>query len=176
VFLDGGKMNLQVLNYSLYLEPLYLLLGFAIFNLLLLLVVIIIMVKLKKLKKRYNIFMQGEDAKSLEKLISEKLQEIELLKLSDSKNKEDIKNISETLLLTLKKVGIVKYDAFNEMGGKLSFAVALLNEKNDGFLINAMHSREGCYTYIKEIINGESYILLGDEEKQALEEAINKMS
>lgn len=167
-------MSLQVLDYNIYLDPLYILIGFAIFDMLMFIIAIVIMTKLGKLKKRYNIFMQGEDAKSLEKLISAKLNEIEVLKSSDIKNKEDIKMISETLLLTLKKVGIIKYDAFNEMGGKLSFAVALLNEKNDGFVINAMHSREGCYTYIKEIINGESYIILGEEEKQALDEAIAK--
>jgi hypothetical protein len=167
-------MNLQFLNYQLYLEPFYLLIGFAAFDLIILIIAIVLLAKVSKLKKRYNIFMKGEDAKSLEKLIAGKLAEIEELKISDAKNKDDIKMISETLLLTLKKVGIVKYDAFNEMGGKLSFAVALLNEKNDGFLINAMHSREGCYTYIKEIINGESYIILGDEEKQALDEAISK--
>jgi hypothetical protein len=167
-------MNLQISNYNFYIDPFYLLIAFAIFSLLMLITIIVIMIKLGKLKKRYNIFMQGEDAKSLEKLISERLKEIEILKESDKKNKEDIIKINETLLLTLKKVGIVKYDAFNEMGGKLSFAIALLNEKNDGFLINAMHSREGCYTYIKEIISGESYILLGEEEKQALNEAMGK--
>jgi hypothetical protein len=167
-------MSLQVLDYNIYLDPFYLLIGFAAFDLLMFIIAIVILAKLGKLKKRYNIFMNGEDAKSLEKIISGKLKEIEELKTSDAKNKQDIKNISETLLLTLKKVGIVKYDAFNEMGGKLSFAVALLNEKNNGFIINAMHSREGCYTYIKEIINGESYIILGEEEKQALDEAIAK--
>lgn len=165
-------MNLNVLDYNIYLDPLYLLIGFAVFDLLIFIIAIILMVKLGKLKKRYNVFMKGEDAKSLEKMILEKLDEIEKLKISDNKNKEDIKKINEILLSTFKKVGIVKYDAFNEMGGKLSFAVALLNEKNDGFIINAMHSREGCYTYIKEIINGESYIILGDEERKALNEAV----
>jgi len=88
-------------------------------------------------------------------------------------NKLDI--ISENLLITYQKMGIVKYDAFKEMGGKLSFALALLNDKNDGFIINSMHSsREGCYTYIKEIINGESYVVLAEEEKIALAEAKNK--
>ena len=71
------------------------------------------------------------------------------------------------------RVGLVKYDAFEEMGGKLSFSLALLNEVNDGFIINAMHSREGCYTYIKEIIDGNSVIALADEEKEALEMAMN---
>lgn len=73
---------------------------------------------------------------------------------------------------TYQKVGLVKYDAFNEMGGKLSFSLALLNRKNDGFIINAMHSREGCYTYIKEIINGNSVIMLADEEREALDMAL----
>ena len=54
------------------------------------------------------------------------------------------------------------------MGGKLSFSLALLDQKNDGFIINAMHSREGCYTYIKEILNGNSIIVLAEEEKEAL--------
>ena len=58
------------------------------------------------------------------------------------------------------------------MGGKLSFSLALLNRKNNGFIINAMHSREGCYTYIKEIIDGNSVIMLAEEEKEALEMAL----
>ena len=67
---------------------------------------------------------------------------------------------------------MVKYDAFHEMGGKLSFSLALLDQKNDGFIINAMHSREGCYTYIKEILSGNSIIVLADEEKEALDIAM----
>ena len=58
------------------------------------------------------------------------------------------------------------------MGGKLSFALVMLDKNNTGHVINAMHSREGCYIYIKEIIKGESYIPLGDEEKKALEKAL----
>jgi hypothetical protein len=74
---------------------------------------------------------------------------------------------------TFQKVGLVKYDAFNEMGGKLSFSLALLNETNDGFVLNAVHSREGCYTYVKEIIDGNSIITLADEEQEALNVAKN---
>lgn len=167
-------MSLQVLNYDMYLDVFWVLVGFLAFDIIMLITTIVLIVKVSKLKKRYKTFMDGEDGKSLEKMLLEKIGEIDSLKVSDEKNKADIAKINETLLLTLKKVGIVKYDAFNEMGGKLSFAVALLNEKNDGFIINAMHSREGCYTYIKEVIKGESYIVLGEEEKQALNEAINK--
>ena len=72
---------------------------------------------------------------------------------------------------TFQKIGLVKYDAFNEMGGKLSFSLALLNETDDGFVLNAVHSREGCYTYIKEIVGGNSIIVLAEEEQEALKMA-----
>jgi hypothetical protein len=68
---------------------------------------------------------------------------------------------------------MVKYDAFKEMGGKLSFSLALLTKENDGILLTAMHTREGCYTYIKDIIKGESVLILAEEEKEALEMALN---
>ena len=58
------------------------------------------------------------------------------------------------------------------MGGKLSFALAMLDGKNNGWVINAMHSREGCYTYVKEIVKGESYVELAEEEAEALDKAI----
>ncbi len=72
-------------------------------------------------------------------------------------------------------MAVIKYDAFQEMGGKLSFSLCMLDETNNGFIITSMHStREGCYTYVKEIIKGESFVLLSEEEKEALDEAKNK--
>ena len=67
---------------------------------------------------------------------------------------------------------MVKYDAFREMSGALSYSLALLDQKNDGILISSMYSREGCYNYIKEIVKGESYIELSEEEAESLDRAI----
>lgn len=151
----------------------YVLLGVAAFTLIQFILVIILFVKNKNLKKKYKSFMAGSDGKNLEELILTRLSEIDFLKLENKKLKTRLENISETLLSTYQKIGIVKYDAFKEMGGKLSFSLALLNDNNDGFVINSMHSsREGCYTYIKEILKGESYVVLAEEEKLALEQAI----
>ena len=94
------------------------------------------------------------------------------MKRSDVKKTKALNDIIENLDSAYQKVGIIKYDAFNEMGGKLSFVLALLTKENDGFILNAVHSREACYTYVKEIVKGESYIPLADEEQQALEEAV----
>ena len=90
------------------------------------------------------------------------------------KNRQDIKKINEEMLSNFQKVGIFRYNAFDEMGGKLSFALTLLDGENNGFIINSMHSREGCYNYIKEIVKGASYIELSEEEAESLERAIFK--
>ena len=67
---------------------------------------------------------------------------------------------------------MVRYDAFHEMGGNLSFAFSMLDGNDNGWILNVMHSREGCYMYMKEIVRGESYMELSDEETEALERAI----
>ena len=87
------------------------------------------------------------------------------------KNNKDIRELNKKVRGNYQKMGIVKYDAFNEMGGKLSFSLAMLNESDNGFVLNAVHSREGCYTYIKEIIDGNSIITLAEEEQEALKMA-----
>ena len=117
--------------------------------------------------------MEGTDGKSLEKNFQDKFMAIDELKSLASKLETEANEVKENLVDTYQKMGIVKYDAF-DMGGKLSFALAMLNDTNDGFVINSMHStREGCYTYAKEIVKGESFVILADEEKEALELAMN---
>ncbi|MDO5344766.1 MAG: DUF4446 family protein [Lachnospiraceae bacterium] len=129
--------------------------------------------KLTRFLKRYRIFMRGKDAVSLEKAFAQKFLEVDRL-IEMSKNQaNEISRLKEVLSRTTNKIGIVKYDAFPDVGGKLSFALAMLDESNSGFVLNAIHSREGCYTYVKEIVKGESYIVLGQEEKDALRQAVN---
>ena len=92
----------------------------------------------------------------------------QLLKASLDKNKREIKTINRRMQHVFQKIGLVKYDAFMQMGGQLSFSLALLDEKNNGFILNSVHSTEGCYSYTKEIKKGESVLSLGKEEEEAL--------
>lgn len=151
----------------------YILLGLAGLIVVLLIIMLINVIQMHKLKKKYKMFMDGKNAKTLEESIMSRMDQIDGLISSNKKNESDIATIFKNMKNTFQKVGLVKYDAFHEMGGKLSFSLALLNETNDGFIINAMHSREGCYTYIKEIIDGNSIIALAEEEKEALNMAMN---
>ena len=145
----------------------------AVVLIVILALLIYFILQFNKLKKKHEAFLTGKDGNNLEEVILRRFKEIDTLKVQSKNNKDNIAAINEEMLSVYKKVGIVKYDAFNEMGGKLSFALAMLDKSNNGYLINAMHSREGCYTYIKEIVKGESYINLCDEERKALTEAIN---
>ena len=161
-----------MIEYYLGIDSDYILLGLAGFVVILLIILLVNAVQIHKLKKKYKMFMDGKNAKTLEESIMSRMDQMDYLISSNKKNENDIQTIYKNLRSTFQKVGLVKYDAFQEMGGKLSFSLALLNETNDGFIINAMHSREGCYTYIKEIIDGNSVITLADEEKEALDMAM----
>jgi len=134
---------------------------------------IVVLVKQNNLNNRYKAFMSGSNASSMEEVILKRFVDVDRLIAADARKDVEIKEIKENLCKTYQKTGIVKYDAFSEMGGKLSFALAMLDKENNGYVINAMHSREGCYTYIKEIIRGESFIQLGTEEKKAVNMAVN---
>lgn len=151
----------------------YLVIGLAALVLVLIIIMLISSIQMHSLKKKYKTFMSGKDGKNLEETLLKKLEQVNQVMEINAANQKNINRIFSSMKTTFQKVGLVKYDAFNEMGGKLSFSLALLNQVNDGFIINAMHSREGCYTYIKEIIDGNSIIALSGEEQEALDMALD---
>ena len=150
----------------------YIIIGLAAVCMILLIMIIVNMAQISKLKKKYNKFMSGKNAKSLEDTLIKRLDQVDTLMEANKANEKSIKKLFADMKFTFQTVGLVKYDAFNEMGGKLSFSLALLNQTNDGFVLNAVHSREGCYTYIKEIVDGNSIIVLAEEEQEALKMAM----
>lgn len=166
-------MENSMLN-RLIFDPAYLLIGLGVMTLILLIIVIVCIVKMKKLYRKYDAFMRGKDAESLEERILEQIDEIKNLKLEDRANKDNMKSINKKLQKTYQKMGLVKYDAFKGMGGQSSFALTMLDQMDNGIVMNAIHSREGCYLYIKEIVGGESEIVLGKEEAESLRKALGR--
>lgn len=150
----------------------FLLLGLFLINIILLVLIIAAFVQIKKFKKKYEKFMQGKDGSSLENDIIKLYEDNTFIKTNVEKNKKDIEELFEKHQTAFQKMGLVKYDAFKEMGGKLSFTLALLDENNNGILLNSVHSSDGCYSYTKRIKNGDSAIALSNEEKVAVERAM----
>lgn len=128
---------------------------------------------LHRLNRKYTMFMKGADGQSLERMFSQKMKEFERLARANEDNSLELRQMKSVMKKTPTKYGIVKYDAFDDVGGKLSFALAMLDAENTGFILNAIHSRDNCFFYIKEIVNGESYTLLSSEETDALRQAVH---
>lgn len=155
----------------------YVVIGMAGMILIMFIMLIATMAKNSSLRKKYNVFMAGENGKNLEKAILDKFSAIDILEGNVEDIYSKIKAINGQLITAYQKIGIVKYDAFKEIGGKLSFVLVLLTAEDNGFILNSMHStKDGCYTYAKEVVGGEAFVILSEEEQQALEEAKKNIS
>ena len=147
--------------------------GFVVILLMVISIVLIVMIMInfnttKKLQRQYKAFMKGMDGASLEKVFRKRLQQIEGMLAIQDQQEAEMKLLHTVQDRSLTKYGVVKYDAFEDVGGKLSFVLALLDKSNSGIVLNAIHSKENCFLYIKEIVKGESYIMLSNEEIDAL--------
>lgn len=152
----------------------YLFLVMLILLLIFMIMTIVLLVKTNKLTKKYKRFMKGENAKSLENDIIEMFERQVEIEETLSKNSEDIKLLYNKFKKAFQKVSLTKYDAFNQMGGQLSYCLVMLDENNDGFIINSVHGADGCYSYTKEIRKGKSSIALSNEEQQTLIDAMER--
>ena len=133
---------------------------------------IYMIVRYRQLSNSYNFFMRGKRGENLEGTIFKITEEIKKLKFEDKENKDAIRVINKNLRAAYQKFGVVKYNAFKGMGGNLSFAFAMLDYTNTGYILNSVHSREGCFVYVKVVDRGQTEVLLGTEEKEALEQAL----
>ena len=164
-------MENSILNLCPF-DPAYIIMGLVILVVLLLILAIITMTKLRRLDRKYDYFMRGKDAETLEDIIMDEIDELRDLRAEDRSNKDSIRTLNRNFRASFQKYGIVKYNAFKGMGGNLSFALAVLDYTNSGFVMNCVHSREGCYLYLKRVDMGQTDVLLGNEEKEALEQAL----
>lgn len=147
-----------------------------IISIVLIILIITLFLRQSRLEVNYKIFMKGKNGKSLEETFKQQLDDIDVVKEQTDLLHKRMMYVEKSLNKSYQKCGIVKYDAFKEIGGKLSFAYALLNDSNTGFVMNCIHSREGSYTYIKDVIRGECEIQLSEEEAEAIKIAMTANS
>jgi hypothetical protein len=133
---------------------------------------VLVLMRQTRMEANYRIFMGGKNAKSLEESFRKKMEEVNVVKEQTDVFHTRLTYLEKNLNRSYQKCGVVKYDAFKEMSGQLSFAYALLNDSNTGFVINSIHSREGSYNYIKDIVRGECTLPLSEEEELAVKQAM----
>ena len=155
--------------------------GFGTIFIILIIAVIVLLLltgwlilRLNRLQYRMQVFMRGKDGKSLEQNIVDRLQEIDKMSGRVNIHHSDLVALGHQISSTLTHYGIVKYDAFDDVGGKLSFVMTLLTKDNNGFIINTVHSTtdQGYFSYLKEVKNGVVDVELAAEERLSLEQAM----
>jgi hypothetical protein len=151
----------------------YIVLGLGILNILFFILLILNGSKMKKIQKKYEKFM-SKDNVDLEELLIQYTKKITTLLQNEKDILSTIKQIEDKQALCLQKVGMIRYKAIANTGADLSFAIALLDQQNNGVVLNGIYSRDGSYTYAKPIKEGKSTYTLSEEEEQALDQAINK--
>mgnify|MGYP006284845769 CR=1 FL=1 len=138
-------------------------------SLILFLLIIITRVKLKRYRETYKKLVKWKSNTDIDTLLENIIEEIKT-SLEKNKNIEKrINSIERTLGQCIQKIAMVRYNAFENMGSDLSFAVALLDNNDNGVVINGVYSRDSSSTYAKPIIEGKSRYNLSAEEIQAIE-------
>lgn len=135
---------------------------------------ITMIVKLSSLNKKYREFMKKVgNGKNLEEDLENYMYRVEKVEKQNAEIATYVKNLDEDLTKCIQKVGIVRYNAFKDTGSDLSFALALLDENNNGVVLNGIYSREMSNIYAKPVENGKSNYTVSEEEAQAIQKAIS---
>ena len=131
--------------------------------------------KLNRLAKKYKYFMNGEDGGSLELRLSTEVRELREM-VSSSENMLHQQELLATMQLSsFQKVGLVRYDAFDDTGDKLSFSLTVLDGKNNGFILSSLAGHDTSRISAKQIVNGQCKEALSSEEAESINMALDTL-
>ena len=144
-----------------------------VITLLLLVMYILNSIKLTKLRKNYSDFMaklgKGND---INEMLQKYVKDVEEIKKENNEIEQYCRKLDEDSKQNLKKIGMVRYNAYKDTGSDLSFALAILNDNNTGIVLNGIYGRDTSNIYAKPITEGTSKYALSKEEKESLEKAM----
>lgn len=132
-------------------------------------------VRLNQLHKRYQRLMKGVDKANLEQLIFKQTEQLQSLSRKVEAVEGMQAKIDRDLQQSIGPIGIVRYNAFDDIGSDLSFSIAILNREKNGVVISSLYGREDSRIYAKPVANGESEYKMTEEEKEAVRIATQNM-
>ena len=149
----------------------YIIGGLGILVLIMYIVIINIYLNVSHMQKRYKKMMNGTDGANIEHILMGHIDEVREAVQKSNQIEQENKRLDVMVKKSLHKVGVVRFSAFDGIGSDLSYAVALLDDNNNGIILSSLFGREESRTYAKPIVNGTSSYTLTDEELQALAKA-----
>ena len=152
------------------------LLVWLIVTILLVIGFLVMISKLSSLNKKYKRFLEKlGNGKDIEEDLETYMYRVEKVEKQNNEIANYVKTLDEDLTRCIQKVGMVRYNAFKDTGSDLSFTLALLDEHNDGVVLNGIYSREMSNIYAKPVKNGTSTYTMSAEEKEAVQKAIDSI-
>jgi hypothetical protein len=152
----------------------FILAAMAIIIVILFIMVVVSLKSISRLENKYRKLSRGIENKNMEEIINGYLDKVEEVEKEGNEIKALYNTMDQKLKGCLQKVSVVRYRAFEDVGSDLSFSVAALDERNNGFVLTGLFGRNESTTYAKPIDRGISRYDLSSEEKQVLKEAIEK--
>jgi hypothetical protein len=128
----------------------------------------------RRLASRLDAITGGSEAQSLESVLGAHLERVRAVVVDVDRLAARTALVERDLRQTLGRVGLVRYNPFEETGGNQSFALAVLDGNGDGFVVSSLHARAGTRVYAKAVKAGAAEAALSDEEAAALREALAK--
>jgi hypothetical protein len=123
--------------------------------------------RLSRVQGHYRVLWSAGE-KDMVALVSHQAGQIVHLRKDVESLRAQITRTAGDIEQSLRHVAVVRYDAFGDMGGRLSFSAAIIDDRGDGLVVSAIHARDESRTYAKGVVQGESEVTLTPEEQQAL--------
>jgi len=148
-------------------------LGSMVLNAIMVILLFVQGTAITKLKKKYSVLSNNVEGENIEEIIGGYYTKIDQVEMKSKQMQTQMNGIERRVVDCIQNIGLVQYDAFDDVGGKLSFSIALLDQEYNGLLINSMYSRTNHAVYGKPIKDGKSLYTLSEEEEEALRKAKN---
>ena len=142
--------------------------GLAVFALV---VAVVLVVQVGRLRRAYDALVDGDETASFPEALARSTAGAHVLRREVRALREELATTRSELAQALRHVAVVRYDAFGDLSGRLSFSAALLDDAGDGLVLTSIHSRSDTRTYAKGVQGGASEHDLSPEERQAIAHA-----
>jgi uncharacterized protein DUF4446 len=130
----------------------------------------VLAVNVRNLRRRWTSLMSEANGQNLETLLERHLVERQSFEDRLTDSRERVETLERKMRSAKRYVGLVKYDAFDDVGGNQSFALAFYDEEGNGVVLTSQVGREGCRVYGKSLANGKAERHLSTEEEMAIEQ------
>jgi hypothetical protein len=125
-----------------------------------------------RMKRQYAVLSAADGEASFVEVVARKAEEVEALRREVERLADDLRSTQRDLQMAIRHVGVVRYDAFGDMGGRMSFSAALVDDHGNGFVLTSVHARSESRSYVKQLRGGMAEVSLSPEESAAVADAV----